>query len=215
MVPGQERKPMADPDLSTPESRRLDDGSYLLETGTRIPLSVITSVSTRNAAPGDGVYLQTIMPVAVNGRVVVPQGTYVVGKVSQTVRPGKVKGKGSLAVRFEKLQFPDGRALDLTGRLGSVDGDTRGTVDKQEGALKSESGAGRDAMVMAGTTVTGTALGTWVGDHSGANAGIGAGAGAAAGLAAVLLTRGPDAVLHRGSTLDMVLQQPLRIPPRR
>jgi type IV secretion system protein VirB10 len=40
-------------------------------------------------------------------------------------------------------------------------------------------------------------------------AGIGAAAGAAAGLAGVLLTRGPDAVLAKGSTIEMVLDRPL------
>jgi hypothetical protein len=39
--------------------------------------------------------------------------------------------------------------------------------------------------------------------------GIGAGIGAAAGLAAVLLTRGPEAELPRGSTLDVVLEHDL------
>ncbi|MBZ5502214.1 MAG: hypothetical protein LAN59_08210 [Acidobacteriia bacterium] len=40
-------------------------------------------------------------------------------------------------------------------------------------------------------------------------AGIGAGIGAAAGLGAVLLTRGPEAELPRGTTLDAVLDRPL------
>jgi type IV secretion system protein VirB10 len=39
--------------------------------------------------------------------------------------------------------------------------------------------------------------------------GIGAGAGAAAGLVGVLATRGPDTILARGSTLEMVLDRPL------
>ena len=40
-------------------------------------------------------------------------------------------------------------------------------------------------------------------------AGIGAAAGATAGLMGVLLSRGPDAVLTRGTTLEMVLDRPL------
>jgi type IV secretion system protein VirB10 len=40
-------------------------------------------------------------------------------------------------------------------------------------------------------------------------AGIGAAAGAAAGLIGVLATRGPDAVLARGSTVEMVLDRPV------
>lgn len=40
-------------------------------------------------------------------------------------------------------------------------------------------------------------------------AGIGGAAGAAAGLASVLLSRGPDAVLHRGATVEMILDRDL------
>jgi type IV secretion system protein VirB10 len=40
-------------------------------------------------------------------------------------------------------------------------------------------------------------------------AGVGAAAGAAAGLVGVMLTRGPDAVLAKGTTLEMVLDRPL------
>jgi type IV secretion system protein VirB10 len=40
-------------------------------------------------------------------------------------------------------------------------------------------------------------------------AGIGAGAGAAAGMIGVLASRGPDAVLAKGSTLEMVLDRPI------
>jgi type IV secretion system protein VirB10 len=38
---------------------------------------------------------------------------------------------------------------------------------------------------------------------------IGLGTGAAAGLVSVLMTRGPDATLLRGSTVEMVLDRPL------
>jgi hypothetical protein len=40
-------------------------------------------------------------------------------------------------------------------------------------------------------------------------AGVGAGIGAAVGLAAILFTRGPEAELPRGTTLDAVLDRPL------
>ena len=44
-------------------------------------------------------------------------------------------------------------------------------------------------------------------------AGVGAAAGATAGLVAVLLSRGPDAVLAKGTTLEMVLDRPLQFTP--
>jgi hypothetical protein len=107
----QERRPLPAPDApGSAASRRLDDGSFLLASGTRIPLRVMTSISTRNAAPGDQVYLQTILPVVVGGSVAVPAGAYVIGQVTESVRAGKVKGRGQLAVRFTTLQFEDGRS---------------------------------------------------------------------------------------------------------
>ncbi|MDP9055541.1 MAG: hypothetical protein M3N93_14760, partial [Acidobacteriota bacterium] len=51
-------------------------------------------------------------------------------------------------------------------------------------------------------------VGSTVG-HAGMGAGIGAAAGAVAGLAGVLLTRGPEAVLAKGTTIEMVLDRPL------
>ena len=45
--------------------------------------------------------------------------------------------------------------------------------------------------------------------QSAKGAGIGAGIGAAAGIAAVLMSRGPEAELPRGSTLDAVINRPI------
>jgi type IV secretion system protein VirB10 len=63
------------------------------------------------------------------------------------------------------------------------------------------------------TTATGAGLGGLIGAASGSagmGAGIGAAAGATAGLIGVLFTRGPDAVLAKGTTLEMVLDRPVQ-----
>ena len=62
---------------------------------------------------------------------------------------------------------------------------------------------------MAETTAAGAGIGAIAGRGKGL--GIGAGVGALAGLGAVLLTRGPDAELPRGSTLDIVLEHELAL----
>ena len=61
-------------------------------------------------------------------------------------------------------------------------------------------------------TAAGATIGTIAGaagDNVGAGLGIGAAAGAAAGLIGVLASRGPDAVLEKGTQLDMVLDRDL------
>jgi len=60
------------------------------------------------------------------------------------------------------------------------------------------------------TTVTGAGIGA-IATRTPKGAGIGAGIGAAAGLAAVMLTRGPEAELPRGSTMDIVLERDLTL----
>jgi len=63
-----------------------------------------------------------------------------------------------------------------------------------------------------GTVATTTAEGAGIGAiaaRTPKGAGIGEGIGAAVGLAAILLTRGPEAELPRGSTMDVVLERQL------
>ncbi|MEO7143589.1 MAG: hypothetical protein ABI165_08820, partial [Bryobacteraceae bacterium] len=68
--------------------------TYMVDNGTKIPLSLINSVSTKHSAEGDRVYLETVFPVMSNGRIVIPTGSYVSGTVTQVKRPGRVKGRG-------------------------------------------------------------------------------------------------------------------------
>jgi hypothetical protein len=193
-----------------PSAEQQADGKYVLKAGTHIPLTVLTTVSSKNAAPGDRIYLQTMIPVSVDRRIVIPAGSYVNGTITQSQRPGKVKGKGELYLRFDSIMLSNGVTLDLLGRLGGMDGGNPGTLNRDEGKVTSDGSAGKDAMIVGGGAMGGAAMGNWIGGE-GKDAGIGAGAGAAAGLAAVLLTRGPDAVVQRGSTLDMVLNRDLAL----
>jgi len=83
-------------------------GGYVVDTGTHIPLSMINSVSTKHSSEGERVYLESVFPILVNGRLVIPPGSYVAGTVTQIKRPGRVKGRGELYLRFDSLTLPTG-----------------------------------------------------------------------------------------------------------
>jgi hypothetical protein len=186
--------------------------TYTVQAGTRIPLSMINSVSTKSAAEGERIYLETVFPILVDGRVVIPPGSYVAGTVTHTKRPGRVKGRGELYVRFDSLILPNGVVRDFRSRIGSLDGRASEELDKSEGKIKSEGDKSGDARTVGEATAAGASVGALagsVGGHAGMGAGIGAAAGAAGGLMGVLLSRGPEAVLAKGSTLEMVLDRPL------
>jgi hypothetical protein len=185
---------------------------YTVQTGTRIPLGLINSVSTKHSVAGDRIYLETVFPIVIESHIVIPPGSYVTGTVTEVKRPGRVKGRGELYVRFDSLTLPNGVTREFRSRLGSIDarGDER--LDKKEGEILGDSNKGGDARTVGEAAAGGAGIGAIVGSaagHAGMGAGVGAAAGAAAGLAGVLLTRGPDAVLAKGSTIEMVLDRPL------
>ncbi|MBI3681200.1 MAG: hypothetical protein HY235_12490 [Acidobacteria bacterium] len=198
---------------ATPPVEAAKAGDYIVPSGTRIPLNLINSVSTKNSAEGDRVYLETAFPVVIEGRVVIPPGSYVAGTVTSIKRPGRVKGKGELYLRFDSLTLPNGVTRDFRARISGLDGRSGEELDRKEGKVVSEGHKAGDAKTVGETAVTGTWIGTVAGaaaGRPGLGAGMGAAAGAAAGMMGVLLSRGPDALLGKGSTIEMVLDRPLQ-----
>jgi hypothetical protein len=168
----------------------------IVPAGTRVGVVLQNGISTRSAKPGDSVYLQTSFPITENNRIVIPVGSYLRGELLESKRPGKIKGRGEFRLRLDTLILPNGYTVSLNAAPRSADSGGKETMDS-EGKVT----GGGDKGKKAGTVVETTAAG----------AGIGAGLGAVAGLAAVLLTRGPEAELPRGSTMDVVFEHDLAL----
>jgi hypothetical protein len=195
-----------------PASKTPAEANFTVQAGTKIPLSMINSVSTKHAAEGDRVYLETVFPILAGGRIVIPPGSYVAGTISEVKRPGRVKGRGELYLRFDSLTLPNGVTREFRARIGGLDGRASEELDKSEGKIKSEGDKAGDAKTVGEAAGAGATIGGLAGasaGHTGMGAGIGAAAGATAGLLGVLLTRGPDAILAKGTTVEMVLDRPI------
>lgn len=190
-----------------PDPAKITTAKVEVPTGTHIPLVLHNAVSTRSAKIGDPIYLETLFPVMVNGRVAIPAGSYVSGEVTETKRPGRVKGRAELAVRLNTLILPNGYMVSLAAVPNNAGTGGNETVDN-EGKVKGDSNKAGDVATVAKTTATGAGIGAIAG-QSGRGAGIGAGIGAAVGIAAVLLSRGPEAEMPRGTSLDVVLDRPV------
>ncbi len=185
---------------------------YQVDAGTHILLNMINSVSTKAALAGDRIYLETAFPVLSGGKIVIPQGSWVTGTVTEVKRPGRVKGRGELQVRFDSLTLPNGASRNFKSDLGALDSREGETFKREQSKIGGPGDKKGDVGTVVGTTTAGTVIGSGVGAAAGSvarGAGVGAGAGAAAGLLGVLLTRGPDATLNKGSTVEMVLDRPL------
>lgn len=188
------------------------NAKVIVPVGTHIPLVLHNAISTRTARPGDPVYFETSFPVLVNGHVVIPAGSYVSGEVTEAKRPGRFHGRGQLMIRLTTMILPNAYIVRLNALPGGSAGTGGNETVNKEGKIVGGSNKAADAGTIINTTVTGTEVGTAAGaatGNIGRGAGLGAGIGAAAGLAEVLFSRGPDAQLPRGSTLDAVLDRPL------
>src|ERR1017187_3364228 len=72
--------------------------AYTVQAGTRIPLGLINSVSTKHSSAGDRIYLETVFPIVIRNHIVIPPGSYVTGTVTEVKKPGRVRGRGELYV---------------------------------------------------------------------------------------------------------------------
>jgi type IV secretion system protein VirB10 len=180
--------------------------------GTHIGLSLRTALDTKHTQEGDHVYLETIAPIAVAGRVVIPRGSYVNGTVTESKPAKGIKTKGEMYIRFDTLVLPNGVTRDFRSRLASADASARGTVDAKEGKVTGERDSSGDAKTVAIGTGVGASVGAIAGSAAGhplGGTGIGAAAGAAVGLATIFHGKRPEAVLPRGTIVEMVLDRDL------
>jgi hypothetical protein len=196
---------------STPERP-----TYTVPTGTKVLLQLNSSINTKSAKPGDGVYLTSIFPVVVGKRVMIPTGVYVQGVIDRVVRGGRVKGKSQLDMHFTSIIFPNGSVVEIPGMVNSIPGAKDQTVkDDGEGTIEQNGGKGRNAGETAKIAIpTGAGVGT-IGGASTGHPIEGGLAGLGAGLATVglvsLFTRNADVEIPSGTQVEMLLQQPLKL----
>ncbi len=199
--PSQSAPPVADSDAASKPAQK----NYIVPSGTRLPLILHNAVTTKNAKAGDPVYLETLFPVVIDNRILIPAGSYVQGEILEARRPGKVKGTGEIRLRLNSMILPNGYAVDFNA-IPTNAGTGGGESTDKEGNMHGDTDKAGDVATIAKSTGIGAGIGG-IATQSAKGAGIGAGAGAAVGLAAVLLTRGPELELPRGTTVDVVLDR--------
>ena len=90
-----------------------------IPTGTHLLLKLTSALHTTSGTPGAGVYLETSFPVIVDDRVAIPEHTSVLGIVERERRPGRVRGRAQMRMRFTEFILPDDRVLSVAASLQS------------------------------------------------------------------------------------------------
>lgn len=157
---------------------------------TPISVTLVTPIASNKSKIEDQVRGTLAEAIVVDGTTVVPAGAQVIGAVTEANASGRVKGRATLAVRFDRLTVRGESHKIQTARIATEAGSSTKS-DVKKGAI----GAG------AGAIVGGIAGG-------GSGAAIGAGVG---GAATVLATKGKEVELAAGTALSTRLLEPVKV----
>jgi type IV secretion system protein VirB10 len=208
-----------DPPVSVPLATDTDKPSpnvvatFVIPSGSRVPLSLKQAISTKTAKTGDPVYAETAFPFVINEHVVIPAGTYIQGKIERAQRGGHVKGRAEVLIHFTSMIYPSGYTVILGGSIENTPGAEKTSMKDSEGTIRQDSDAGKKVKSAAEGATTGAVIGAVT--NGGKGAGIGAGIGGVAGLAVGMLSRGADVRLEPGTSIEMEIQREITVDSSR
>ena len=165
-----------------------------LPAGTVLPVDLLTAVGSDISRVEQSVQGRLRTAVRSHGVEVLPAGTAISGHVTQAQRPGRVKGRGLIALRFTRIDTPG----EGTSKISTAQISRLAPATKEQDALK---------------IVAPAAAGAVIGRVAGGKdaAAKGAVIGGAAGTGYVLSTRGKEVRLAKGADLSVKLTAPLTV----
>jgi hypothetical protein len=158
--------------------------------GTSLSVKVLNNLASNTSKVEDAVKGSIAKSVVVDGATALPVGTQVLGSVTEAAESGRVKGRASIAFRFDRVVV-DGETLRI--RTASVQREA--AKDTKSDVKKGGLGAGVGAIV--GGVIGG-----------GKGAAIGAVAG---GTGTVLATKGGEVEVPSGTVVDVLVQDPITL----
>jgi hypothetical protein len=176
------------PPVQPPVSQELT-----LTAGTVLPLILTTELSSASAQMETPVRARLQRNVVVNGHVALPEGALLTGVVTDVEPSGRVEGRAHLAFTFDRVQVRDARVMLRTHPI----------------RYEAEPTKSDDAAKIGGGAIGGAIIGGILGGAKGAAKG--AAIGGAAGAGAVVMTRGEEVSLARGTTVAAILALPLTV----
>jgi hypothetical protein len=175
--------------------QRFSTREVTIPAGTLLPIVVDTGVASNTSHVEQPVRAHLSRDVHIDNQVVLPAGSELYGNVTAVRRPGKVKGRSYIAVRFTTL-VPRGSTDRYSIDTGRISRTGRATKKK-------------DALKIGVPAAGGAAIGALMGGKKGAL--IGGGVGGGAGTAVVMSTRGEEVGIGRGAPFTLRLAEPIRV----
>ncbi|HYT73352.1 MAG TPA: hypothetical protein VEL79_01270 [Vicinamibacterales bacterium] len=196
-ISGEAAAPSSDPATPGAADPAVRYRVVTLPAGTVLPVDLETSVGSDISRAEQPVRGHLRRAIVHGGVEALPAGTAILGHVTTARRPGRVQGRGYVAMRFTQLDTPG----EGTTRISTA------TIGRMAPATK-----GKDAIEILAPAAGAAVVGRLVGGKKGAREG--ALIGGAAGTGYVLSTRGKEVRLGRGANLAVRLTAPVTVRVR-
>ena len=170
------------------------------------------SLNTKTAQTGDKFSSIVEVPVTSNDQIVIPAGSYMIGYVDKSKKPGRLRGKAELTLKFDTVILPNGVTRYMRAAVQSAEG-YETDPSKEDGEIRgSGSQGGETAAAAMSGAITGAIIGAATGAYRGSTlrgAGIGTVLGTAGAGLMALLRKGEEVALPKGTSLTIQLQEDL------
>jgi len=164
--------------------------------GTPIEIRLTQGLSSGENKAGDKFEGTLAQDLEIDGRLLAPRGSVVVGKVAEVEGSGRVSGLARMSLALTEIHAGQSTYSIRTNTL----------------PFEAESTKGRDVKTVGATTGVGAIIGAIAGGKKGA--GIGAVIGAGAGGGTVLATKGKEVKLEAEQRLSFKLENDVEMKIR-
>jgi hypothetical protein len=179
-----------------------------LMAGTEIRIRLLEDLSSAVPREGTPCRSRVASDVLEDGKVLIPQGTEISGRVSHVTSGNHLGAKATLRLRPEVMTLPDGSRFDIHAQV--VGSGVPGLKANSEGAIQRESHPKKIAGEYALGAGGGAILGAAVAGPTGAVVGTLIGAGL---TTTHVLKQNPQADLPSDSEIVLSLTEPLDLVP--
>ena len=155
-------------------SRTTKSTAPAIPRGTEMKIRLQDTIDTKESRNGDKFRATVVSPSRYDGATIT-------GHVSKVDQSGKFKGRTSLVLSFDRIQFRDGTSRVMAAQVVRVYGEDSAKRVDEEGTVQSGSKTSTTAKRTGGGAAAGAVIGAIAGGGKGAAIGAAIGAGVGAG----------------------------------
>jgi hypothetical protein len=174
-----------------------------IPTGTKLKIIIETPINEETSAVNDEIRGKVLKSVYIDKELAIPEGSEVVGNISEISPARKFHRPGKAKVEFKSIKMPDGLQLPISASVLTHKGTIKGNYTKKTGLISAGS--------ILGPIAAGAGAGLLI-DSSPIGIGIGAGLGAVAGLGLFLYEKGNKVNIKAGEKLNIELTEDALMP---